>query len=43
MQVWDIPAITLEKVRYLLPPATAAALWLWKTTTAVPPCGAAGT
>jgi transposase len=38
-QVWDILAITLEKVHYLLPRRRCGC---GRTTTAAPPCGAAG-
>lgn len=40
-QVWDLPPITLEKVRYLLPRRRCGCCG--KITTAVPPFGAAGT
>ena len=40
-QLWDIPPITLQKVHYLLPRRRCSCCG--KTTTAVPPCGAAGT
>jgi pimeloyl-ACP methyl ester carboxylesterase len=39
-QVWDILAVTLEKVHYLLPRRRCGC---GKTTTAAPPFGAAGT
>jgi transposase len=42
VQVWDIPAITLEKVHYLLPRRRCGCgCGCGKTITAVPPCGAA--
>jgi hypothetical protein len=40
-QVWDILAITLEKVHYLLPRRRCGCCG--RTTTAAPPLGAAGT
>ncbi|MGH3802140.1 MAG: IS66 family transposase [Pseudonocardiaceae bacterium] len=38
-QVWDVLAITLEKVHYLLPRRRCGC---GRTTTAAPPCGSAG-